>query len=166
MSIEPAVKSIMAIVAIIGSLVSIALGDDADKRPSIGTWVVMRDVANYPACHSLDDLIRYYELWQTDETDYHKAARTFLAGHCTYIKAETEVFIEDARTSDGAFCVRPRGETDCMWVSDLTVNSKETGAANKAATKDIIDKFNDAFDSAHPECRGWRVKKDLPNYCY
>jgi hypothetical protein len=34
------------------------------------------------------------------------------------------------------------------------------------ASKGFIDRSNEYFDRVHPECKGWRENKNLPDYCY
>jgi len=36
----------------------------------------------------------------------------------------------------------------------------------KQAGNGAEDHFNDVFNKAHPECKDWRTRKGLPDYCY
>jgi hypothetical protein len=147
------------------SMIAVAhCADDAEKRPLVGEWAVAVGIMTSTACHSLDDLKRFYVLLRSGDT---LAALTFAGSkNCTIVKVDTEVMVEDYSVLSGALCVRPRGEPDCLWMLDVAVKSKAAVAKDKAAAKAIADELNEAFDKEHPECKGWRVKKNLPKHCY
>ena len=63
-------------------------------------------------------------------------------------------------------CGRRRDEQDCSWTFKLGIEPAAIYDRQQADTKGFIDRSNEYFDLVHPECKGWRDNKSLPDYCY
>jgi hypothetical protein len=133
------------------------------KPPAIGEWgVIVTKVMNY-ACRSVADLTRYRELFRSG--DMLAATRFLSEHHCKWLETDSKVFVENY--AGKYVCLRPEGETDCLWLDSATVETKEEIAKQKAKAQETIDEMNKQFDLDHPECVGWKEnKKGLPEYCY
>jgi hypothetical protein len=161
---------------------ALALGvASAAAEPSpIGQWGVTKPGRMFIACDTLDSLSRYNELISSGDAS---AATNFMSDHCRWFKSMTEVLVEHGVWT-GQLCVRPRGDTACVWVQGDAVEvgadaerDKAAKAAedaqNKAdadkltaASKALDERVDKAFDRAHPECKAWGTNKHLPDYCY
>lgn len=133
------------------------------QKVVVGQWAVAVGILSSTACGSLDDLSRFYTLFRSGDM---MAATAFSSKHCTHIKVDTEVMVEDSSLIADALCVRPRGEPDCLWIKSVAIATKADVAKEKADAETVIDEMNEAFDKQHPECKGWRTNKNLPDYCY
>jgi hypothetical protein len=100
------------------------------------------------------------------DNDGLAAARLAKSAGCVFVAVDTEVKVEDHSILHDAFCVRPRGEPQCLWMLSIAIKTKEDAAIDKAHFKALSDEMNEAFDKDHPECKGWRTDKNLPDYCY
>ena len=157
---------------------ALALGAaSAIAEPSlIGQWGVTKPSRMFIACDTLDSLSRYNALAGSGDAS---AATNFMSDHCQWFKSMTEVLIEHGAWT-GQLCVRPRGNTACVWVQGDAVEvgaDAERDKAAQAKTKADADKLTDAykaiservdraFFTLHPECKAWRTNKHLPDYCY
>ena len=155
----------------VAALALLGFTDPTAADAPIGKWGITRYDAISPACHSVDDLGRYYELSQSGDTE---AANSFVAERCAWMAGGTDVMVEDSSWK-GALCVRPRGSPDCLWVPsdavEVGADADRAKAAKRAADdedkaftaklKAIDDDFNQRFDKEHPECSGWRTNKHL-----
>ena len=56
-------------------------------------------------------------------------------------------------------------EQDCSWTF-IGIELAAIYDRQQADTKGVIDRSNEYFDLVHPECKGWRDNKSLPDYCY
>jgi hypothetical protein len=88
-------------------------------------------------------------------------------GACWPLVSGTEVqFVRTAEGNNDAICVRRRDELDCSWTFKLGIETVATYDRQQADSKAFIDRSNEYFDSVHPEYKGWRESKNLPDYCY
>ena len=88
-------------------------------------------------------------------------------GACWPLVAGTEVqLVRPAEADNDVVCVRRRDEQDCSWTFKLGIEPAATYDRQQADTKGFIDRSNEYFDRVHPECKGWRENKNLPDYCY
>jgi hypothetical protein len=95
------------------------------------------------ACRRLDDVARYHQLLESGDLT---AAFTFGGEHCELIPEQTDVMVDDYSLEHRAYCVRPKGQTECVWADNLAVWK--------------------SFDQTHPECKAYKTDKTLPGYCY
>jgi hypothetical protein len=105
------------------------------------------------------------------------AQLSFVSQHCVYVEFYTEVLVEQSAVWHAARCVRPRGDTHCVWMKSSAIVSKAEAlrvraereaeeAKDRAETRAIREQFNTTFDKAHPECKEWKTNKNLPEHCY
>jgi hypothetical protein len=109
--------------AILMSTTTFAASPDQVK---VGEWA-MTKISDTTACRVIGDLFRYDQLQRSGDNG---AAVDFMIEHCRSIKPDTEAMIEDA--SRGALCIRPRGDTECLWINAISVLSKAAAAQWKA----------------------------------
>ena len=88
-------------------------------------------------------------------------------GACWPLVAGTEVqFVRAAEANNDVICIRRRDEQDCSWTYKVGIEPTAIYDRQQADSKGFIDRSNEYFDSVHPECKGWRNNKNLPDYCY
>jgi hypothetical protein len=121
-------------------------------------------------CGSLDNLKQFGHLAATDT---FLNSRYFASQHCEMLPSLTEVWVEKVSSDNAALCVKPDGESDCLWVPRTAIETmaqadkdRADEAAFEAKSKEIQDKGNAMFNKAHPECATWQTVKTLPDYCY
>jgi len=134
---------------------------------TLGSWAITLPDANVYACATPADLARYYAIIAHNLASLHNNTPVLpRPSGCTLIDAGTEVQLVDA-TGDAA-CLRQRNQPSsaCLWAKKITVESKAAYDHDQQEQKTITDKVNQAFDREHPECKDWRTKKNLPEYCY
>lgn len=76
-----------------------------------GTRVHMTETA--PACSKLDDLSKFREL--ATEGDKEAVIKMVARGDCELLDKGSTVTVQDSSVWRGAECVRPAGDTDCLW---------------------------------------------------
>jgi hypothetical protein len=88
-------------------------------------------------------------------------------GACWPLVAGTEVqLVTTAEAIHDVICVRHRDEPVCSWTFKLGIVPRAIYDRQQADTQGFIDRSNEYFDRVHPECKGWRDNKNLPDYCY
>jgi hypothetical protein len=86
-------------------------------------------------------------------------------GACGPLVVGTEgQLVRTAEATHDAICVRRRDEQDCSWTSKLGIEPVATYDREQANSKGFIDRSNEYFDRVHPECKGWRENRNLPDY--
>lgn len=134
---------------------------------ALGSWVMTLPDANVPACRTPADLARYYVIIAHDLASLHNNDPVLpTPSSCTLIKAGTEVQLVAA--SGDVACLRQHDQPSsaCLWAKKIAVESKAAYDHDQQEQKSISDKFNQAFDRQHPECKNWRTNDKLPAYCY
>jgi len=103
----------------------------SDLAPlAVGDWVITRVTPYTAACPTEGDLSRAAQLYLEGD---HAASDAFIDQHCKKFPLGTEVIIErDDSGWSHMICVRPRGETECLWVGTHWVESKADYGTNGA----------------------------------
>jgi hypothetical protein len=92
----------------------------ADRPPIIGEWGVVHGAGGCPV---EDDLHRVAEMLHSGD---RTAAMKIFAERCVQIPDDTEVMVEHWSAWNDTKCVRPRGNTECLWVHSGTVGAKQS----------------------------------------
>jgi hypothetical protein len=90
----------------------------ADRPPMIGEWGVVHAAIGCPV---EEDVHRIGEMLRSGD---RTAAMKMFADRCIQIPDDTEVMVEHWSTWNDTKCVRPRGDTECLWVRSGTVSAK------------------------------------------
>jgi hypothetical protein len=141
----------------------------ADETLSIGGWgkvlnqtVFARRLPDDPETHG--SLMIQMNTLQIAKGEAVKASPD---GACWPLIAGTEVqFVRTAEANNNVICVRRRDDQDCSWTFKAGIVPAAVYDRQRADTEGFIDRSNEYFDSVHPECKGWRDNKNLPDYCY
>jgi hypothetical protein len=137
------IKIIMFGLLLTTSMIAVAHCADDAERPLVGDWAVAVGLLTSVGCPSRSDMERYYTLFNSGDAE---AALTFAGSkNCTIVQVGTEVMVEDYSTAfgGGAYCVRPRGEPNCLWMLDVAVKSKAAVAKDRAAAEALAQKSDD-----------------------
>lgn len=140
-----------------------------DETLSIGDWGKVLNQTVF-ACRLPGDLATHGPLMiqmNTLQIAKGEPVKASPDGACWPLVAGTEVqLVRTAEADNDVICVRRRDEQDCSWTFKLGIEPAATYDREQADTKGFIDRSNEYFDRVHPECRGWRENKNLPDYCY
>jgi hypothetical protein len=80
----------------------------------IGSHITLKRLT--VACPTTEDLSRVGSLFRDND---QTAATSYIWKHCRpYLPDGTVVTVENHSFWNGASCVRPQGETDCLWIPD------------------------------------------------
>jgi hypothetical protein len=129
------VPGVLAVVIALSIMAFFTLGKQSDDKAKggnndaqsdvimIGESAIFRDKPTeaWPACKSLDDLDRIFQL--VSEHDTSAAMNYALVHGCPMIYSGTETRVEDASLFHAAYCVRKSGQPDCLWTKKLSVES-------------------------------------------
>ena len=141
----------------------------SDETLSIGDWGKVLNQAVF-ACRLPGDLQTHGSLMiqmNTLQIAKGEPVKASPDGACWPLVAGTDVqFVRTAEGNNDVICVRRRDEQDCSWTFKLGIEPAAIYDRQQADTKGFIDRSNDYFDLVHPECKGWRDNKSLPDYCY
>jgi hypothetical protein len=164
--------AVVAVVVIVTT--APALTEDQDKVEvgetlSIGHWGKVLNQTVF-ACRLPGDLETHGSLMiqmNTLQISKGEVVKASPDGACWPLVAGTEVqFVRTAQANDNAICVRRRDDQDCSWTFKVGIVPAAVYDRQQADTKEFIDRSNEYFDIVHPECKGWRDNKNLPDYCY
>jgi hypothetical protein len=138
-----------------------------DETVAVGDWAKILPDMNVDACPSPDDLKRalaekayvlHTPLNDIDPNLLHKPPG------CVMVDGGSDVHLI---TALGDFvCVQRHGDSQCLWVQKMAVESKSAYDKDQQETKSIQEKANQVFDQQHPECKDYKTNKNLPSYCY
>ncbi len=137
------------------------------EKLALGSWAMTLPDANVYACATAPDLARHYAIIAHNLASLHNDDPVLSKpSGCTTIDAGTEVQL--VQTTGDVVCLRQHNQppSACLWAKKIAVESKAAYDHDRQEQKSINDKFNQAFDREHPECKEWRTKKNLPDYCY
>lgn len=85
-----------------------------------GGGAIAAETINYDTigCISEDDFSKAGDLGRSgDEAAWKKfVMQKVTQGQCTLLKKGDEVFLEDFSMFSGVACVRPKGETECVFI--------------------------------------------------
>jgi len=141
----------------------------ADETLSIGGWGKVLNQTVF-ACRLPDDMETHGSLMiqmNTLQIAKGEAVKASPDGACWPLIAGTEVqFVRTAEANNNVICVRRRDDQDCSWTFKAGIVPAAVYDRQRADTEGFIDRSNEYFDSVHPECKGWRDNKNLPDYCY
>jgi len=90
----------------------------ADRPPMIGEWGVFHAAIGCPVeedVHRIGEMLR-----SGDKT----AAMKMFADRCSQIPDDTQVMVEHWSALNDTKCVRPRGDSECLWVRSGSVSAK------------------------------------------
>jgi hypothetical protein len=90
----------------------------ADATPLVGQWAIIHAAIG---CRAVEDLHRVGDMLRAGDKD---AAHALVAERCGHIPDETEAMIDDWSLWYDADCVRPRGNTVCLWVRKSAISAK------------------------------------------
>ena len=140
-----------------------------DETLSIGDWGKVLNQMVF-ACRLPGDLETHGSLMiqmNTLQIAKGEPVKASPDGACWPLFAGTEVqLVRAAEANRDVICVRRRDEQDCSWTFKLGIEPAAIYDRQQADTKGFIDRSNEYFDLVHPECKGWRDNKSLPDYCY
>ena len=123
--------------------------------------------ANVPACVTPAELVRFYAISAHNLASLKSNSPVFPEpDDCAHIAAGTEVQLVSATGDVVCLSQRNQPSATCLWAKKIAVESKAVYDHDQQEQKTITDTFNQVFDREHPECKDWRTKKDLPDYCY
>ncbi len=178
----PRIRAVLPVVAGFIGLVAYSVSSNAQSRApvadsmvevaggqtmALGDWAITLPDANVYACAAASDLARYYAIIAHNLASLHNNDPVLpRPSGCTLIDAGTEVQVVDAKGDDVCLRQHDHPPAACLWAKKIAVESKAAYEHDKQEQKSIIDKFNQAFDREHPECKEWRTNKNLPDYCY
>jgi hypothetical protein len=137
------------------------------EKLALGSWAMTLPDANVYACATAPDLARYCAIIAHNLASLHNDDPVLpKPSSCTTIDAGTEVQLVDAKGDSVCLHQRNQPTAICLWAKKIAVESKAAYAHDQQEQKSISDKVNQVFDRQHPECKEWRTKKNLPDYCY
>ena len=90
----------------------------ADRPPMIGEWGVVHAAI---ACPVEEDVHRIGEMLRSGDKT---AAMKMFADRCSQIPDDTQVMVEHWSALNDTKCVRPRGDSECLWVRSGSVSAK------------------------------------------
>jgi len=169
------VLNIAAVAAIMIAMATPALADEeqikvaGDETLSIGEWGKVLNQTVF-ACRLPGDLETHGSLMiemNTLQIAKGEPVKGSPDGACRPLVAGTEVqLVGTAEATHDVICVRRRDKQDCSWTFKLGIVPVAIYDREQADTRGFIDRSNEYFDRVHPECKGWRENKNLPDYCY
>jgi hypothetical protein len=140
-----------------------------DETLSIGGWGKVLNQIVF-ACRLPGDLETHGSLMiqiNTLQIAKGEPVKASPDGACWPLIAGTEVqLVRTAEANNSVICVRRRDEQDCSWTFKVGIVPAAVYDRQQTDTKEFIDRSNEYFDFVHPECKGWRENKNLPDYCY
>jgi hypothetical protein len=90
----------------------------AGRPPIIGEWGIVHAAIGCPV---EEDVHRIGEMLRSGD---RTAAMKMFAQRCIQIPDDTEVIVEHWSAGNDTKCVRPRGDSECLWVRSGTVSAK------------------------------------------
>ncbi len=134
---------------------------------ALGSWAMTLPDANIYACATAPALARYYAVIAHNLASLHNNDPVLpRPSGCTLIDAGTEVQLVEAIGDVVCLHQHNQSPSTCLWAKKIAIESKAVYDHDQQEQKSITDKFNQAFDHQHPECKEWRTNKNLPEYCY
>jgi hypothetical protein len=103
-----------AALVVVSAFFGSALADDPDQTSlAIMGSTVRTDASSVLGCVKYDDWKRLLDFaYQKDQEAFLK----FATGHCTMIPPNIQAYVEDSAVMTKSVCIRPRGQTECVWV--------------------------------------------------